>query len=168
MNKPLYIAFLFVFFLLLQVVVLNHINFLGYVNPYLYIIFVFFYPVRDNRFLFLFLSFLLGLFMDAFTNFGGIHTFATVFIAYIRFFLIKAIFKKTNSELLLFDLNQETIDKVFNYIAILTLVHHFILFSLVNFSFHNFTKVLLNTLFSTIFTLVLFFTGRFIFRKKHS
>ncbi|WP_299162716.1 rod shape-determining protein MreD [uncultured Tenacibaculum sp.] len=166
MNKTIYIIFLFIFLLLLQVLILNNILFLGYINPYLYIIFVFLYPLNTNRFPFLSLAFLLGLCVDAFSNSGGIHAFSILFIAYIRLFLVKTIFKKTESDYLLFNLRLETFDKVFNYTVILTLIHHFILFSLINFSFYNFSNVMINTLFSSVFTLVLYFLGSFIFRKK--
>ncbi len=166
MNRTVYIVFLFAFFLLLQVVVLNNILFLGYINPYLYITFVFLYPLNTNRFPFLSLAFLLGLCIDAFSNSGGVHAFSILFIAYIRLFFIRTILKKTTSDYLLFNLRLETFDKVFNYTAILTVIHHFILFSLVNFSFYNLYDVLVNTLFSSVFTLILYFLGSFIFRKK--
>ncbi|MCF2875316.1 MULTISPECIES: rod shape-determining protein MreD [unclassified Tenacibaculum] len=166
MNKTIYIIFLFVFLLLLQVLVLNNVSFLGYVNPYLYIVFVFLYPLNTNRFPFLSLAFLLGLCVDSFSNSGGMHAFSILFIAYIRLFLVKTIFKKTESDYLLFNLRLETFDKVFNYTVILTLIHHFILFSLINFSFYNFSDVLIKTLFSSVFTLVLYFLGSFIFKRK--
>ena len=168
MNKTLYLILLFLFFVLLQVLVLNNIRLFGYVNPYLYISFVFIYPLSQKRIPLLTISFILGLCVDFFSDTGGIHAFATVFIAYIRLFLVKTIFKKTESEYLLFDLNQETFDKVFNYIAILTILHHFILFSFINFSFSNFSNVIIHTVLSSLFTIILFFLGRFIFRKKLS
>jgi len=166
MNRTIYLILLFVFLLLLQVLVLNNILFLGYVNPYIYIVFIFLYPIKENRFSILITAFFLGLSIDAFSNSGGIHTFATLFIAYIRLFFFKVIFKKTTTDYQLFNLRHESFDKVFNYTAILTLIHHFILFSLTNFSFYNFTNVLINTLFSSVFTLLLYFLGSFIFRKK--
>lgn len=166
MNKTIYIIFLFIFLLLLQVLVLNNILFLGYINPYLYIVFVFLYPLKTNRIPFLILSFLLGIFIDAFSNSGGVHAFSILFIAYIRLFFIKAIFKKNESDYLLFSLRLQTFGEVFNFTVILTLIHHFILFSLINFSFYNFSNVLISTIFSSAFTLVLYFLGSFLFRKK--
>ena len=49
----------FVGLVLLQVIVSNNINFLGYINPNIYVLFVLLYPVANNRLLFIFLSFLL-------------------------------------------------------------------------------------------------------------
>jgi rod shape-determining protein MreD len=166
MSKAPYIAFLFFSLLFLQVFLLNNILFLGYVNPYLYVVFVIFYPLKKERFLFLFLSFLLGLFIDFFSDSGGINAFSLLFIAYIRLFFIRVILKKTEQDYLLFDLHQEPFGKVFNYVIILIVIHHFILFSLANFSTQNFSDVLVNTLYSSIFTAVLFFLGTYIIRNK--
>mgnify|MGYP000653039434 CR=1 FL=1 len=166
MNKVLYIPFLFLSLLFLQVFILNNILFLGSINPYLYVAFVIFYPLKKERYLFLFLSFLLGLSIDFFSDSGGINAFALLFVAYIRLFFIRVIFKKTEQDYLLFNLHQESFGKVFNYVIILIVIHHFILFSLANFSTQNFSSVLLNTLYSSIFTLILFFLGSYIFRRK--
>jgi len=166
MNKTIYLTLLFFGLLFLQVFILNNINFLGYINPYLYISFVFLSPLKNNRFLFLFFSFLLGLFVDFFSDSGGIHAISILTIAYLRLFFIKVYFRKLPSDFVFFNLKTETFGKVFNYVVTLTLIHHFILFSLTNFSLQNFSSVLLNTLFSSIFTLTLFFIGTYIFIKE--
>ncbi|MFY0603877.1 MAG: rod shape-determining protein MreD [Flavobacteriaceae bacterium] len=155
--------FLLLFF---QVFILNKINFFGYINPYLYILFVFVYPVSKNRFSLLFFAFIYGLLIDLFSDSGGIHAFSLLFIAYIRIIFIKTFFQKSEADLSIFNLKTEPFGKVFNYVVILTVIHHFILFSLANFSFQNFSDVLLNTLFSSVFTLILYFLGTFIFSRK--
>lgn len=157
---------MFIFLLLLQVLILNNVLLFGYVNPYLYIVFVFIYPFGGNRFLFLTTSFLLGLCVDFFTDSGGANAFATSFIAYIRLYFFKVIFQKSKSEYELFNLKQEPFGKIFNFTSILTLIHHFILFFLINFSFSNLSVVFINTLLSGIFTLLLYFLGSFIFSQK--
>ena len=166
MNKRFYFFFFFLFVVLLQVFVLSNIKFLGYINPYLYISFVFFFPLKENRFPFLMYTFLLGLSIDFFLDSGGIHAFSTLFIGYIRLFYVKLFFRKSVVDFPFFKLEQESFGKVFNYVVTLTVIHHFILFSFTNFNFENISEVLLNTLFSSIFTLLLFFTGSYIFIKK--
>ena len=165
MNK-LRIFFWSILILLLQILVLNNINFSHTINPYLYITFIFIFPLKKNRFIFLFFTFLYGLILDFFSDTGGIHAFSLLFVAYIRLFFIKLFFKKGNIDYLLFNLNSEAFGQVFNYILTLTLIHHFILISLDNFSFHNMEIILLNTLYSSTFTLVLYFLGSYILRKK--
>lgn len=159
-----FIWLIIIFFL--QVTVLNHINFAGYVNPYLYVAFLFIFPLNKNQFPFLTFAFFYGLGIDFFEDTGGIHAFALVFVAYFRLFLIRLFFKKTEVDYLLFRLHKQAFGQVFNYVTILTLIHHFILLSLDNFSFRNLGGVFLNTIYSTAFTLVLYFLGSFIFRKK--
>lgn len=166
MNKNIKQGLFFLFLLLLQVLVLNNINFLGYITPYLYISFIFLSPLKENRFSFLFLSFILGLSVDLFLDSGGIHAFSTLFIAYIRLFFVKVYFKKIPSEYSFFSLKSEYFGNVFNYVVTLTVIHHFIYFSFTNFSFQNLSIVFLNTLYSSIFTLILFFLGIYIFTKS--
>ena len=166
MNKTVYFGLLFVFLVFLQVFVLNNILFLGYVNPYLYIAFVFLYPLKKNRFAFLLLSFALGLSIDFFSDSGGIHAFSLVTISYLRLFFIRVFFNKFEVDYPFFKLNLEPFGKKFNYIVTLTLLHHFLLFFLANFSFQNMSHVVLNTLYSSAFTLILYFLSIYIFSKK--
>lgn len=167
MNRTLYFIFLFFFLLGLQVFVLNNILLFGFINPYLYIAFLFFFPLKENRINLLLTSFLLGLGVDFFSDTGGIHAFASVFIAYFRLFFIKLYFNKLEADYPFFKLKEEPFGKVFNYVITLTILHHLLLFTFANFSFNNFSNVLLNTLYSTIFTSVLFFTGSYIFTKEY-
>lgn len=166
MNKTTNLVFLFFFLLFLQVFVLNNVLFLGYVNPYVYIAFVFLYPLKENRIPFLFYTFLLGVFIDFFSDSGGIHAFSILSIAYIRLFFVRVYFRKVPADYPFFNLKSESFGKVFNYTVTLTLIHHLIYFSFANFSFHNFSNVLLNVLFSSIFTLTLYFLGTYIFTKN--
>ncbi len=168
MNNNLYYIFLVFILVLLQALVLNNILLFGYITPYLYIALIFYFPFKTNRFPILSIAFILGLFFDSLFNSGGAHAFSTLFIAFLRPTIFRFAFQKTESDYEYFDLNQETFGNFFNYIVILTFLHHFILFSLINFSFNNFSKVIVNTLLSGVFTLLLFFIGHFIFRKKHS
>jgi rod shape-determining protein MreD len=152
--------------LLLQVFILNNINLLEYINPYVYIAFVFFYPLNKNRFPFLILCFLLGLSIDFFSDSGGIHAASILLIAYLRLFFIKTYFKKLPADFPFFKLETEPFGTVLLYLSTLTLIHHFIFFFLANFSFQNSVTVVINTFSSALFTLLLVLLGSFIFRKK--
>lgn len=166
MNKTRSLIFLFFALLFLQVLFLNNILFLGYINPYLYIAFVFAFPIKKNKIPLLIYAFLLGLSIDYFSDTGGIHAFATTLIAYLRLFFIKLYFKKTETEFPFFKLHSEPFGKVFNYIVTLTIIHHLALFSIANFSFYNLSFVLTNTIYSGIFTVILYFIGVRLFTKN--
>ncbi len=74
----------FVLLVLFQVLALNNIQFLGFINPYIYILFIIALPVKTPRWLSLILAFILGLTLDIFSNTLGMHAFATVLIAFLR------------------------------------------------------------------------------------
>jgi len=166
MNNQLHYILLFIGLVLLQGLVLNNILLYDFVNPYLYIAFIFVYPFQQNRFTILSLSFLLGLCIDFFCNSGGIHAFSSVLIGYLRINFFKIYFQKTEADFDFFNMKEEAFGKVFNYATTLTIIHHFVLFLLTNFSFKNFTDIILNTILSSVFTIILYFLGSFIFAKN--
>ena len=156
----------FIALVLLQVLVLNHINLFGYINPMVYISWVFLFPVRKNIGTFLILSFLLGLCIDFFSDSGGINTAATVFIAFIRLPVLKAILRRRDLDDSLFNIKELSFGKTVLYVSFLTFIHHFIVFSLVYFNFKDFSSILLNTVVTSVFTIVLCVLGIVLFIKK--
>ena len=144
----------FIMLLLLQVLLFSHINFMGYINPYPYILFILLFPIKNNRLVFILLSFILGLFIDVFLDSGGIHAAAAVTIAFIRPAALKFSFGALYDHQAIKFSNVDFAQR-FTYISILTVIHHFILFSLEIFNFSKILLVLKNTLFSGIFTILL-------------
>ncbi|GAA4893412.1 rod shape-determining protein MreD [Flaviramulus aquimarinus] len=148
-----------------QVLILNHINFLGYINPYIYILFIALYPVKNNRTLLILLSFLLGLTIDLFLDTGGVHAGASVFVAYARPVILKssfgAIYEHQNIKFNTVDFGSKL-----TYFTLLTVLHHIVLFSLEIFSISKIILVLQKTLFSSIFTILLGITITIIFSRK--
>jgi rod shape-determining protein MreD len=144
----------FIMLLLVQVIICNHINFLGYINPYIYIIFIFLFPIRDNRLVLLLVSFLLGMMVDMFSDSGGVHAVAAVCLAYARPVLLKTSFGMLYEHHSI-KFSTTEIGSLITYIAIGTLVHHFILFTLEIFNISNILLLLKKTLFSSIFTSIL-------------
>ncbi|MDP5082160.1 MAG: rod shape-determining protein MreD [Winogradskyella sp.] len=144
----------FILLLLVQVIICNHINLFGYINPYIYIIFIFLFPIKDNRLLLLLASFLLGLLIDMFSDSGGVHTAAAVCLAYARPILLKSSFGMLYEHQSI-KFSTTEIGNLISYIAFGTVIHHFILFSFEIFNISNILLVLKKTLFSSIFTIIL-------------
>ncbi|NNL17070.1 MAG: rod shape-determining protein MreD [Flavobacteriaceae bacterium] len=155
----------FIALVLVQVLVFNHINFLGYINPYIYILFIILYPVKNNRTLFIFLAFLLGLCVDIFSDSGGVHAAASVSVAFLRPGFLKSVFGALYEHQTIKFSNIDIVPKV-SYIAFLTVVHHFILFSLEIFNFSKIILVAQKTLFSSIFTIIICILVTIIFTRK--
>ena len=74
--------FQFILLLFLQAFLLNNINFFGFINPNLYLLFIIVYRLDGNPTLLIILGFLLGLFLDLLTQGSGGHTIATLSIAF--------------------------------------------------------------------------------------
>ncbi|WP_296386089.1 rod shape-determining protein MreD [Winogradskyella sp.] len=144
----------FIVLLLVQVVVCNHINFLGYINPYIYIIFIFLFPIRENRLALLLISFLLGMLVDMFSDSGGVHAAAALCLAYARPILLKTSFGMLYEHHSIKFSNTE-VGRLITYITFGTILHHFILFSLEIFNISNILLILKKTLFSSISTIIL-------------
>ncbi len=155
----------FIVLILVQVLILNNINFMGYINPYIYILFIILYPIKNNRSLFIFLSFLLGLTVDMFSDSGGVHAAACVTIAFIRPAALKFTFGAMYDHQTVKFATAEFISNL-TYVSILTIIHHFVLFSLEVFNTSEIILILQKTLFSSIFTIILCIFTIIIFGKR--
>ena len=137
MNRGVFIHIIrFVLLVLVQVLVFNRLNFFGYINPMVYILFLYWYPIKENRAAFIGLSFLLGLSIDFFSDTMAIHSAATITIAYLRPAIMRFVFG-INYEFQSFKLSNSTKAQQFTFLALLILVHHSVYFSLEFFSVAN-------------------------------
>lgn len=155
----------FVVLILIQVLIFNHINFMGYINPYIYILFIILFPANNNRTLFVFLGFLLGLCVDIFSDSGGVHAAACVTIAYIRPVFLKFSFG-TVYDYQSIKFNQIDFGSKLTYFSALIFIHHFIMFSLEIFNISKILLILQKTLFSGIFTILLCLIITILFSQK--
>lgn len=155
MNSTLF-ANIFRFLLLLtaQIIIFNNINFLGYISPFPYLLFIILYPVNGNKYGLLLASFLLGIILDIFSNSGGIHATSCVVLAYYRPYLFKFSFG-LSYEYQTVKLNDVLTPERFSFILLSVLIHHLILFVLEAFQFSFFWDVLIRTILSTLFTILI-------------
>lgn len=144
----------FILLLLMQIAIFNKMDFLGFINPYPYILFILLYPVNGNKYGLLFFSFLLGIIMDMFCNSGGVHATAAISLAALRPTFFKFSFG-VSYEYQTIKINDKLTPERFSFIAISVVSHHFILFLLEAFRLSFVLQVLLRTLFSTLFTIIL-------------
>ncbi len=166
-NSDLLVNFgRFLLLIVVQILLFNHINFLGYVNPYPYILFILIFPFTGNKGLLIFLGFLLGLSIDIFSDSGGVHAAACVCIAYLRPLLLKFSFG-VSYEFNTIKLSKADFGARITYISAAVLLHHLILFSLEIFNISHIVLVLKSTLFSSIFTIVLLLCITLLFSRKN-
>ena len=155
-----------IFLLLFQVAVLDNIQLGGYINPYMYILFILLLPFETPKWMLLVSSFVLGLSVDFFSNTIGIHTAACVFMAYCRPGVLNLVSARQAYEQgtnpTLSDLGFKWF---FTYSLLLVVAHHFLLFFLEVFSFREFLHTLLRVGLSILFTMFLLLLSQFITYK---
>lgn len=157
----------FIVLVLLQVWVLNNIQFSGFVNPYMYVLFILLLPFETPGWMVLILSFFLGVTVDMFTDTIGMHASASVFMGFLRSYVLQSISPRDGYE-------TGTFPRVYyygfvwflKYSILLVFLHHLFLFSIEVFNFKTYHLVLLRTILSTIFSSILILLSQYlIFRK---
>ena len=111
-------------------------------------------------------AFLIGIAIDIFSNTMGIHAAATVFIAYIRPSVIKAISARDEDISDSPGLHNNKFSWFLFYTSILVFIHHVILFYLQVFSFAGFFNTFFRVLISSIFSIFIIVLSQFIIFRK--
>ena len=153
----------FILLLALQVVIFNNINFFGYINPYPYVLFIILFPVNGNKFSLLLASFFIGIMMDMFCNSGGVHATASLLLAYMRPVFFRFSFG-ISYEYQTIKINDRLTPERFSFILTSIFTHHFILFLLEVFNFGLIIDILIRTLLSSIFTIIICLLIIYIFK----
>jgi len=160
------IVFRFIILVAIQVLVLNNIRLGGYINPYIYVLFILLLPVRIPKTLLLVLAFALGLCVDIFSNTLGMHAAATVFLAFCRPGILRALAPRDGYEAESSPSMREiSISWFLLYTLIMVFIHHLALFYLEVFRFNEFFSTFLRALVSTLFTVAIIMLSQFLFTK---
>jgi rod shape-determining protein MreD len=166
-NRPVQIILQFAVLLLLQLLLFNNIRFSGFINPYVYVLFFILLPFDFSRSLMLVLGLAMGLILDLFMGTPGVHSFATVLIAFSRPGLLNLIAPHDGYNLnTLPRVSQMGLIWFVKYTAIIVLTHHLVLFYAEVFSFSHFFFTLLKVLLSSVFTIAFIVLSQFfVFRN---
>lgn len=166
-NQIVKNIFRFLLLIAAQVFIFNKINLGGYLNPYVYIMFIILLPFETPGWLLLTSSFAAGLSVDIFTGCLGINAAASTFVAFTRPFIISALLPKIDKGSDFSPgINSLGFATFALYTVILTFIHHFILFFLEVFRFSEIGGVMLRTLLSTLLSTALIILLDMIFKKN--
>jgi len=160
-------AIMFIALMVFQLLVLNNIRLGGYINPYIYILFIMLLPFETPGWILLVLGFLTGLTMDAFLGTLGMHSSATLLIAFLRPYVLSNISTRDNTDkkgrpvLSLNDLGWFV-----KYTLIMVVVHHLALFYIEAFTFTHFFATLLRIILSSIITSMFILLSQFFVYNK--
>lgn len=152
-NTILRYGLIFILLILLQVLLFNNIQFSGFVNPYVYILFILLLPLDIPSWLILLLSFLMGLLIDFFSGSPGVHTSATVLAGFVRPYVLRLVSPRDGYELGDPSMFLYGFRWFASYTLLMVLIHHITLFYLEVFRFADFFRTLLRVILSTIFSM---------------
>jgi rod shape-determining protein MreD len=155
----------FILLLATQITIFNNIDFLGYINPFPYILFIILFPVNGNKSILVLSSFFIGIIIDLFCNSGGVHAASCLLLAYVRPIIFKFSFG-LSYEYQTVRLNDVLTTERFSFILISVIIHHFSLFLLEVFQLNFLWDILLRTLLSTIFTTIICIVLIYIFKPS--
>lgn len=153
---------MFVVLVLIQVLILNQVQFSGFVNPYIYLLFILLLPLSAPRYAVLILAFMIGLTVDVFSNSLGIHAAASVFIAYVRPLVVRVISNREEDRSDYPGLLQTKFSWFLSYVTIMVLMHHVVLFYLEVFTFSHFGNTLLRVFISSVFSIFIIVLSQFL------
>lgn len=158
---------MFIVLVLIQVLIMNNIQFSGFVNPYIYILFILLLPFTTPGYLLLGLSFLLGISIDIFNNTLGVHAGATVLLGFLRPGIASLVSSREIVEKgATPNMKQLGFASFLKYTIVAVFVHHLFLFYAEAFSFGGFFHTLLRCILSSIFSIVLILASQFIIFKN--
>ncbi len=157
----------FIAIILLQILVVNNIELSSYINPYIYVAFILTLPVTMKPWQIVFLSFILGAAMDAFSSTPGLHIAATNFMGYMRIHYLRATTTKEDIEgRMVPSISQKGIVWFSVYGFVMVFMHHLVLFFLEIYGFHEFFRTLSRVFVSTLVTLLLIVVGQLLFFRS--
>lgn len=157
----------FLFLVGIQVILLNHIQWNGYVNPYIYVLFIILLPVETPNWLLLIIAFITGLTIDMFGSSGAMHAAATVFMAFFRPRVLKIIAPRDG-----YDPEMKLIPQVMGlkwfitYVSILVVLHHLACFYIEVFRFSEFFITFYKAMLNSLITVMLMIIGVYLFGQS--
>ncbi|CAH0997098.1 hypothetical protein EMA8858_03235 [Emticicia aquatica] len=153
----------FVIYLILQIVVIRNFVFFDVAFCFVYIACILLLPDEIAPIWVIMISFLIGLLVDIFYNTAGVHASACVAVGYLRSYIIKFLFptKGVENEIVI-SLKDMGAERFVRYVAILTIIHHSMLFFVEAGGFQFFLITVLKIICSVVFTTFMIITLQYV------
>ena len=145
----------YIIVMLLQILLFDQLQLWGACHPYIYVLCLLMMPITLPHSADMIIGAVVGLIMDVFCNSMGVHTASCIFLMFVRPYLLGAIINdkdRLNEQISLRTVGMEAFIK---YTFILVLIHHLTVFSLAAWSWSHIGFVLLETLISSIVTILI-------------
>jgi hypothetical protein len=159
----------FLFFILLQVTIVRHLDLGIYFNPFLFVGAILMLPFRTDKTLVLFIAFTTGLILDMFYNTMGMNAAACTFMAFCRPSVLRfySPIGDYNADAAA-TIGSMGIRWIISYAGTLIFLHLLVLFYLEMFSFHDFFTTFFKVILSGIASLILLLITQSLFFRNAS
>ncbi len=146
----------------LQLSIFNNIQFLGILNPFVYIFVILMFPLGMPRGLLMLLAFATGFTIDIFSNTGGLHAAACTLIAFVRPYWVKITIPRSNyDELQNIRIKDIEFGQFIAYAAVLVFVHHLFLYITESLEWSETLLILVKTLTNGLITTAIIVAFRY-------
>ena len=147
--------FSFAILLLVQVMVLNHIHFFNCATPLLYVYMVLLFPRNYPRWAELLLCFIMGFFVDVFSDTPGVSMASMTFLGLIQPTVLKMFLQRDSADDLAPSMHSLGAYKFGYYAIMMVLIYCVTFFSLETFNFFNWLQWIESVVGSTILSAIL-------------
>ena len=145
--------------LFLQVFLMDNLHWLGLVHPFIYLWAILLMPIELPRWAQMLIGAAIGALMDVFTHAAGIHMAGCVMVAYLRPLLVEGYVQDIDRMKGAITIQAIGLANYVRLLAMITVVHHTMVFLLEAFTFQHFGYTLLQILLSGVlsFAFILMF-----------
>lgn len=153
MNNTIKHIGIFLGLLILQTLVLNQINVNGFINPYVFPLFIILIPFDAKPWVLLLAAFAFGFIIDLFNGTMGMHAFAATFMAFLRPYFLNT-FQPKSEKYNFPSLKNNGFTWLLVYVFSMLAIHHFFYFFIEAGTFKGFFHtffLFLGSLFSSVF-----------------
>jgi len=154
----------FIILILLQVFVFNYVQWFGFLNPFIYLLFLILLPLEVSKSAQYIIAFITGFIVDAFLKTYGIQAFSCVLMVFLRPYIILILngFKPLET-----GIKPVPGVKDFNWILVYTLLlvfaHQLSVTLLETFQFINWWRIIWTSVLNTLFTTFIILCVEYIF-----
>lgn len=156
----------FLLLIAIQVVILNQVYLSGYMTPFIYPLFILMLPFDVKGWVLLLWAFFTGLTVDMFSDTMGMHASATVFMAFLRPFIIRLISVKADFEAG----SEPRVDNngffwILIYTSLLIFLHHTFLFFIETFRLNELLNIIFRSLLSSVLSIMIIMLAHLLIGK---
>ncbi|MAZ00683.1 MAG: hypothetical protein CMP58_00625 [Flavobacteriales bacterium] len=141
----------------------NNVNFLGFINPWIYIILIIIIPQSIKENYLIMISFLMGLLLDSIFSTSGINTISLISVAWLRNYVLKKIFSgKNNDKKKFISIKNNGFNLYLKYVTTIVFIHHGILIIIDYINFVKISEIMTKTILSSIISIVIIMCFSFV------